>query len=737
METAPTPRTDAGKKSFVARLGGGRIALIALVAVLVIAFISTGGLHYLSLDYLKSQHAAFAHYRDLHPVVTSFTFFAGYILVTALSIPGATVLTLAAGALFDTLRGVVLVSFASTLGATLAFAASRYLLRDFVTARFPDRARSLNAGVEREGWMYVLSLRLVPAIPFWLVNLLMGVTSIRLPAFWWASQLGMLPATILYVNVGTRLSGVTSLRGIVSPAVLAGLVALAILPFAAKGVTGLLRGRRVTAQWPRPKRFDYNVVVIGAGSAGLVSSYVAAAVKARVALIERHAMGGDCLNTGCVPSKALLRSASVAAEVRRAADFGVHGAQDMRVDFRTVMERVARVRADVAPHDSIERYTALGVDCVAGDATIRSPYTVEVRGDDGTAKTLTTRTIVIATGARPAIPDIPGLTEVGFLTSETVWSLDTLPNRLVVIGGGPIGCELAQAFARLGSRVTQIQKGERLLPREDADASDLLLTRFRDEGVEVMLGAEVLRCEQRGTDKVVVVRTAEGERDLHCNDILCAVGRRANTTGYGLEHLGIQVTAAGTIEVDDRLQTRYPNIFACGDVVGPFQFTHMAAHQAWYASVNAMFGQWRRFRVDYGVTPWVTFTAPEIARVGLNESEASRKGVAYEVTTFSLDELDRAITDGSTCGYVKVLTPPRKDRILGVTIVGEHAAALLAEFVLAMRHGIGLGGLLSTIHVYPTHSEAAKYVAGRWRLNHTPERLLRLSRRYLAWLRGD
>jgi pyruvate/2-oxoglutarate dehydrogenase complex dihydrolipoamide dehydrogenase (E3) component/uncharacterized membrane protein YdjX (TVP38/TMEM64 family) len=737
MKAAPAPRTNAGKESIMARLGVGRIALVALIAVLVTAFLGAGGLHYLSLEYLKAQHAAFAHYRDLHPVVASLGFLGAYVAVTALSIPGATALTLAAGALFGIVWGVFLVSFASTLGATLAFVISRYLLRDFITARFSGRVQGIDAGVKREGWMYVLSLRLVPAIPFWLVNLVMGVTSIRLATFWWASQLGMLPATIVYVNVGTRLSGVTSLRGIVSPAVLAGLAALAVLPYGAKRVMSLLRSRRLTAQWPRPRRFDYNVVVIGAGAAGLVSSYVASAVKARVALVERHAMGGDCLNTGCVPSKALLRSADVAAQLRHAAEFGIRGVGDVSVDFSSVMERVARIRTEVAPHDSVERYTSLGVDCMAGGATITSPYTVEVRGDDGAVKTLTTRSIVIATGARPAIPDIPGLAEVGFLTSETVWSLDTLPHRLVVIGGGPIGCELAQGFARLGARVVQMQRGVRLLPREDPDASDMLLRRFRDEGVEVLLECEVVRCEQRGTDKVVVVRTTVGERDYPCDAILCAVGRRANTAGYGLERLGIKVTAAGTIEVDDRLQTCYPNIFACGDVVGPFKFTHMAAHQAWYASVNAMFGEWRRFRVDYSVTPWVTFTAPEIARVGLNESDAARQGVACEVTTFSLDELDRAIADGSTYGYVKVLTPPGKDRILGVTIVGEHAAALLAEFVLAMRHGIGLSGVLRTIHVYPTHSEAVKYVAGRWRLNHTPERLLHLSERYHAWMRRD
>ncbi|ACR32757.1 FAD-dependent oxidoreductase [Burkholderia glumae] len=733
--SAASANHDESTRSGAVRFGVGRLALVAVIGVTIIAFFSLGGLHYVSLDYAKTQQAAFVRLRDLHPLATSLAFLAGYVIVAALSIPGAAVLTLAVGALFGVVWGSVLVSFASTIGATLAFAASRYVLRNAVAARFADRLGPIDEGVRREGWMYLLSLRLVPAVPFWLVNLMMGVTAIPLRTFYWVSQLGMLPATIVYVSVGTRLPEVTSLRGILSPGLLVGLVALAALPYGTKGLLRALRTRRLMARWPRPKQFDYNVVVIGAGSAGLVSSYVASVVKARVALIERHAMGGDCLNTGCVPSKALLRSAGVAAELRRAGEFGISCMGGVHVDFGAVMRRVARVQANVAPHDSIERYTSLGVACMAGRATITSPHTVEVAADDGSVRVLTTRSIVIAAGSRPAIPDIPGLEAVGYLTSDTIWSLETLPAYLVVLGGGPIGCELAQGFARLGAHVIQIEKGPRLLPREDADASAHVLKRFRTEGIDVLLDAEVVRCERLGSVKVVVVRTSDGERAIPFDAILCAVGRVANTEGYGLESLGIGVTAAGTIKVDDRLQTLYPNIYACGDVVGPYQFTHMAAHQAWYASVNAMFGRWHRFKVDYRVTPWVTFTSPEIARVGLNESDAVCQGIPYEATTFGLDELDRAITDGGTDGFAKVLTAPGKDRILGVTIVGEHAAPLLAEFALAMRHGIGLNGILRTIHVYPTHSEAAKYVAGRWKMDHAPQALLRLLGRYQAWMR--
>ncbi|TAM56014.1 MAG: pyridine nucleotide-disulfide oxidoreductase [Paraburkholderia sp.] len=716
-------------------LSTGRLTLFVFIAALLIAFFAFGGGHYFTLEYVKAQQEALSRARDAHPLLMSLIFFLIYVGVTAFSIPGATVMTLAAGALFGTAWGTLIVSLASTTGATLAFATSRFLLRDAVTARFAEPLDAINAGVRREGWMYLLSLRLIPAVPFWLINLLMGLTEIRLPTFFWASQLGMLPATLVYANFGTQLSGLTSLRGLLSPGLLAALVTLAVLPFGLKAGLSAIRTRRLLSKWRRPDRFDYNIVVIGAGSAGLVSSYIASTVKAKVALVERHAMGGDCLNTGCVPSKALLRSAGVAAELRRAAEYGVNVNGEVAVDFGAVMARVDRKRIEVAPHDSVERFTSLGVDCIAGRATITSPFSIEVKTEHGTVQTLTTRSIVIAAGSRPVVPDIPGLLDVGYLTSDTVWSLAELPKRLVVLGGGPIGCELAQAFARLGSRVTLIVRGERLLKKEDPDAAEKLLQRFRAEGIDVLLETGVVRCERRDSGKIVVARSKSGERTIAADEILCAVGRKANTEGYGLEALGIGLTSAGTIEVDDRLQTLYPNIFACGDVTGPFQFTHMAAHQAWYASINAMFGQLHRFKADYRVVPWVTFTSPEVARVGLNEEQAARRRIAYEVTVYELAELDRAITDSSTEGYVKILTPPGKDRILGATIVGEHAAGLLAEFALAMQHGIGLNGVLRTIHVYPTHSEAAKYAAGKWKLSHASQRMLRLLGRYHAWRR--
>jgi pyruvate/2-oxoglutarate dehydrogenase complex dihydrolipoamide dehydrogenase (E3) component len=489
--------------------------------------------------------------------------------------------------------------------------------------------------------------------------------------------------------------------------------------------------------WKKPRRFDRNLVVIGAGAAGLVTAYIAAAVKARVTLIEGHRMGGDCLNTGCVPSKALIRAARLLRELRRAGELGI-GVDQARVDFAAVMARVRAVVGQVEPHDSVERYTSLGVEVIQGRARITSPWAVEVTTASG-QQALTTRALVIATGAAPIIPAIPGIEAVRHVTSDTVWSLNERPERLVVLGGGPIGCELAQAFAALGSRVTLVARSG-ILGKEDADAVALVETGMRADGVKLLTGADTLCCELVDGEQRLVIRKDGVEEAIPFDVLLCATGRKARVTGFGLEELGIATTRQGTIEVNEYLQTRYPHIYACGDVAGPFQFTHTAAHQAWYAAVNALFGGlfgslWR-FKADYRVVPWVTFTSPEVARVGLSEAEARAQGIAYEVTRYSLDDLDRAITDGAAHGFVKVLTPPGKDRILGATIVGEHAGEMLAEFTLAMKHGLGLNKILGTIHPYPTWSEAAKYAAGEWKRAHAPRGLLAWLERFHAWRRG-
>jgi len=709
------------------------VGVVVLAVVLGYWHFGLGAL--LTLENLKASRDALVGAYQARPLATVLAFFAVYVAATAVSIPGAVVLTLAAGAMFGLWVGLVVVSFASSLGALLAFLASRYLLRDAVQSRFGKSLAPMNEGIARDGTFYLLTLRLVPVFPFWLINLLMGLTPIGAARFYVVSQIGMLAGTIVYVNAGSELAAIEAPGDVLSPALLGSFVLLGVFPLLARWFVGVLRRRRVYARWPKPRRFDRNLVVIGAGAGGLVSSYIAAAVKARVTLVEGHRMGGDCLNFGCVPSKALIRSAKMAHELRTAGELGMRNPAG-EVDFAAVMRRVQAVVRAIEPHDSVERYTELGVEVLQGRARITGPWTVEVTLVDGTRRTLTTRSIVVAAGASPTVPPIPGLAEVGFLTSDTVWGLTALPPRLVVLGGGPVGCELAQSFARLGSRVTQVEMTPRILLREDAEVADLVAASLRADGVELLPGHEAVRAEIVAGEKRLVVRHDGREIAIPFDELLCAVGRSPRVEGYGLEALGIALSPRGTIETNAFLETRYPNVYAVGDVAGPFQLTHVAAHQAWYAVVNALFGRFRRFKADYSVIPRSTFTDPEVARVGLSEAEARGQGVAFEVTRYDLDDLDRAIADGTARGFVKVLTVPGKDRILGVTIVGEHAGDLLAEYALAMKHGLGLEKILSTVHAYPTLSEANKYAAGAWKRAHAPRRLLAWVARYHAWQRG-
>jgi dihydrolipoamide dehydrogenase len=711
-----------------------RIGLVIVLLSLAWAFFAFDLQRIFTLETLKAQQEAIAAYRTFHPFLAAAIYGLLYVAVTGLSLPGAAVLTLAGGAVFGLLWGTVIVSFASTIGATLAFLASRFLFRDAVKARFGERLKAIDSGIARDGAFYLFTLRLVPAFPFFVINLLMGLTAIPTRTFYWVSQVGMLPGTLVYVNAGTQLAKIESLSDILSPGLLLSFALLGLFPLLARRLVDAIKARKLYEPWEKPKRFDRNLVVIGAGSAGLVTAYIAAAVKAKVTLIEKHRMGGDCLNTGCVPSKALIRTAKLLSQIGRAPEFGIRRAS-AEFDFADAMERVQRVIRTVAPHDSAERYTELGVEVIEGEARIVSPWSVEVRTEAGT-RTLSTRAIVIAAGARPFVPPIHGLEEVGYLTSDNVWDIRELPKRLVVLGGGPIGCELAQAFVRFGSRVTQVEMLSRLLIREDPEVSEIIARRFRDEGVDLRLEHQAKRIIVENGEKILIVEHQGQEIRIVFDQILVAVGRVANTKGYGLEELGIETTKARTVETDEFLQTLYPNIYACGDVAGPFQFTHTASHQAWYAAVNALFGDFRKFRADYRVIPWATFTDPEVARVGLNEQEAKERGIPYEISRYGLDDLDRAITDGEAQGFVKVLTVPGKDRILGVTLVGEHAGDLIAEFILAMKHGLGLNKLLATIHIYPTLAEANKYAAGVWKRAHAPEALLRWVERYHAWRRG-
>ena len=710
-----------------------KLAILTTVALAVAAYFVLDLGEVLSLSALKARQAEFAAYRDAHPLLAGGAYFLVYVLVTAVSLPGATLLTLAGGAVFGLGWGLLIVSFASTIGATLAFLIARYLLRDWVTARFGSGLKRIDDGIRRDGAFYLFTLRLVPAFPFFLINLLMGLTAMKASTYFWVSQLGMLAGTVVYVNAGTQLAQIESLAGIVSPGLLLSFALLGIFPLLARKAVEWVQARRVYAGWPRPARFERNLVVIGAGAAGLVTAYIAAAVKAKVTLVEKHRMGGDCLNTGCVPSKALIRSARLLAQMQRSAEYGIAQA-DARWSFAEVMARVQRVVADIAPHDSVARYTELGVDVIAGTAKIVSPWAVEITAEDGTRRQLTTRSIVIATGAQPFVPAIPGLAEVTHYTSDSLWSLRELPPRLLVLGGGPIGCELAQAFARFGSQVTQVEMAPRLMMREDPEVSEIVRQRFVAEGITVALEHTAKHFERDGAQQVLVAEHAGQVVRIPFDAVLVAVGRAANLKGYGLEELGIPVTR--TVETNEFLQTKFPNIYAAGDVAGPYQFTHTAAHQAWYAAVNALFDPFRKFRADYAVIPWATFVEPEVARVGLNELEATEKGVAYEVSVYGIDDLDRAIADGEAHGFVKVLTVPGKDRILGVTLVGEHAGDLIAEYVLAMKQGIGLNKILGTIHIYPTLAEANKYAAGVWKRAHAPQALLKWVARFHDWRRG-
>ena len=707
-----------------------KLLLALVIAVLMAGFFAFDLGQYLSLEYFKSRQAGVDAYYEAHPLRSAVLFLLAYITVTGLSLPGATIMTLVAGAVFGLLWGTVVVSFASTIGATLAFLAARFLFRDWVLAKFGDRLRAINAGVAKDGAFYLFTLRLVPAFPFFVINLVMALTPIKTGTFFLVSQIGMFAGTIVYVNAGSQLAEIDSLHGILSPGLLASFVLLGLFPLLAKRIAEVVRARAVLRDYPRPARFDSDLVVIGAGSAGLVTSYIAAAVRAKVTLIEKHKMGGDCLNTGCVPSKALIRSAKFLAQINRAEQFGFKKAS-AEFEFADVMERIQRVIRTIEPHDSVERYTKLGVDCIQGEARITSPYTVEVAG-----RTLTTRNIVVASGARPFVPPIPGIEDVGYYTSDNLWDLRELPARMVVLGGGPIGCELAQCFARFGAKVTQVEMLPRIMIREDADVSAIIAARFRSEGIDLLLEHAAKKFSLVDGQKIMLCDHHGHEVRIEFDTLLVAVGRVANTADFGLEELGISISSSRTVELNEYLQTRFPNIFACGDVAGPYQFTHVGAHQAWFASVNALFGMLWKFPVDYLVIPWATFTDPEVARVGLNETDAKEQGVPYEVTTYDISDLDRAVADEEAHGLVKVLTVPGKDKILGVTIVGDHAGDVIAEYVTAMRHGLGLNKVLGTIHIYPTLAEANKYAAGNWKKAHAPEGVLRFLERFHRWRRG-
>lgn len=707
-----------------------KLLILLLFVIMVSVFVIFDVQQYLNLDALKSQQDYFSSLKQEHAILISGGFFLSYVLITALSLPGAAILTLAAGAIFGLYQGLLIASFASSIGATLAFLASRYLFKDTVQSKFANQLRAFNKGIEKDGAFYLFTLRLVPAFPFFVINLLMGLTTIKTKTFYLVSQIGMLAGTAVFVNAGTQLAKIDSLSGILSFDLFLSFALLGILPIAAKKIVEAIKARKAFSHFKKPKKYDYNLVAIGAGAGGLVSTYIGAAVKAKVALIEKHKMGGDCLNTGCVPSKALIRSAHAAQEVKDANLLGVNS-ENISVDFKQVFEGIDQVIKQVEPHDSVERYEGLGVECIAATAKVISPYEVEIDG-----KVITTKNIVIATGARPFIPNIKGLELVNYHTSDTIWSIRENPGRLVILGGGPIGSELTQSFNRLGAEVTQIERGPRILPREDDDAALWVTNKFKAEGVNLLTSHDASEVILEGEEKVLLCKHNDEIVRVPFDNLLIAVGRSPNTKGLGLKELGIETTANGALVVDDFLRTNIPNVYGVGDVIGSYQFTHTAAHQAWFAAVNALFGSFKKFAVDYRVIPWATFTDPEVARVGLSEDEAKAQDIPYEVVKFDLEELDRAIADRHTDGFVKVLTVPGKDKILGVTIVGKQAGDLIAEYVQAMKYGLGLNKVLGTIHIYPTMAEANKYAAGEWKRAHIPAKTMQILKRFHTWRRG-
>lgn len=707
-----------------------RFLIVAILASAIISYFVFDLGQYLTLEYAQSQIASLQDYRDDNFVLAATVYFAIYVAIAAASLPGALIFTLLGGAIFGLVWGTLLVSFASSIGATLSFLVSRTLLRDWVQAKFRDYLAPINKGIEKDGNFYLFSIRMVPLFPFFMVNLVMGLTPISITSFYLVSQVGMLMGTAVYVNAGSELAQINSLSGLVSAPVLFSLVLLGVFPLVGKLIVNSIQKNKIMKGFKRPKNFDANVVVLGGGSAGLVAAIIAVGAKAKTILIEKHKMGGDCLNTGCVPSKSLLRSGRIMSYIRRAEEFGIEGVS-AEVNFAKVMERVQGVIKTIEPHDSMERFESLGVECIAGDARITSPYSVEVDG-----KIINTRSIIIATGGRPMVPPIPGLDDVGYLTSDTIWELRELPKRLLVIGGGPIGCELAQAFNNLGAQVTQVDMASRIMPREDPEVSEAVTAQFKKQGINVLTDHRLTRFHVEGGNKIMEAEHNGTSVRVEFDQVLLAIGRKANVEGFGLEELNMPLTQQGTVEVNNAMQTAYPNIFACGDVAGPYQFTHMASFQAFFAAINSLLGGWWRLKAKYNVVPWATFTDPEVARVGLSEEEAKTQGVDYEVTRYDMDHHDRSLADGEAHGFIKVLTVPKKDKILGVTIVGYHAGELIGEFVFAMTHGMGLDKISAVTHIYPTLLEGNKFAANARRTKHLPEKYFPLMERFFSWQRG-
>jgi len=704
------------------------IIFLVLIASIIFGVVFFDLASYLTFDELKQRQSELQALVGDNAFASASIFFLLYVIVTGVSLPGALILTLAGGALFGLTQGIILISFASTIGALLAFLVARYFVHDFVQSKFSERLALVNKKVNEEGAFYLLFLRLVPVFPFFLVNLVMALTPIKAFTYYWVSQLGMLPATIIYVNAGTQLAKISSPGDIASPAIIIALVLLGILPFITKGIMSILRNIRVYKGFSKPRSFDFNTIVLGGGSAGLVAAYTTSTLQGKVALVERHQMGGDCLNTGCVPSKSILRSAKFVSDLKNYSSYGLSKASH-ELEFKNIMARVHEKISTIEPKDSVARYTELGVHCEQGNAVVISPWEVKVND-----KTITAKNIIVATGATPALPDITDLHLVPYFTTDTIWSLTELPKKLLVIGAGPIGCELGQAFARLGADVTIIQKHANILTNEDEAAAKLVQASLLKDNIKLLTNFNADKFINDFDNFSLTGSQNDAFVTIGFTHLLIATGRKANLDG--LDALNLNVDEKGRVVTNDTLQTKYPNIYACGDVTSTMQYTHSASHQAWYAAFNALFHPIKKFTCTLDNIPRAVFTDPEITSLGITEKQAIEQDIEHQVTTFPMNDIDRAITDNATTGFIKVITPANNDKILGVCIVGEHASELIAEFVLAKTNGLGLNKILKTVHIYPTRSEINRMVAGKWRRSKLTARTISLLKKFQSWRLG-
>jgi pyruvate/2-oxoglutarate dehydrogenase complex dihydrolipoamide dehydrogenase (E3) component/uncharacterized membrane protein YdjX (TVP38/TMEM64 family) len=697
-----------------------------------------------------------------------------YVLCTVAFVP-ASALTIGSGTLFGLKTGFIVVIIGANLGALCSFLLARSFLRQKVATWAAGNAkfRALDQAIGRQDFKMVLLTRLTPVFPFVLLNYFLGLTAVRTGAYVLANLIGMLPAMFLFVYIGaaTRdaLAGDTAdfYQQVFKYLGLAATIALLVvmtriarkalreaeqaeegsvvlgkprldgryqpMPFDKMILEGdihdrILLGNCHPPGWvnPTPSR-KYNLVVLGGGTAGLVSAAGAAALGAKVALIERNLMGGDCLNVGCVPSKSLIRASRAWHEVLGGTRFGVSLAGEPKIDFAAVMARMRKLRADISEHDSVERFSKLGVEVFIDNGRFAGPNAIEVDG----AKLQFDRA-VIASGARAAVPTLPGLEESGFYTNETIFTLTELPRRVAVIGAGPMGCELAQSFQRFGSEVSLLTHGGEILPKEDGDAAAIVRRQMEEDGVRIVTGAELERVSATGSGKKLNLSVGDRKAEIECDAILVCIGRTPNLENLGLEEAGVRYTARG-VEVDARLRTTNPRIFAAGDICSRFKFTHAADAMARIVIANALF--MARRKVTDLVIPWCTYTDPEIAHVGYYEKDARVARFDVATITQPLHDVDRAILDGETEGFARVHYDKKTGRILGGTIVARHAGEMIGELTVAMAAKQSVGVLSSTVHPYPTQAEALRKIGDAYMRTKLTPLVKKLFARWLAWRR--